>query len=140
MIHWTKIASVTAVVAALAIPGAALAAGAPSGAGTPPSNSGTQNAAAHTQAPANKPGPNASQADKAKAYGKNCQNQSKTHVDGQTGTPFSQCVTAMARLASGTTSSPTIACKTLSKTRAAGQSGTPFSLCVAAGAKLLKSQ
>ena len=136
MIHWTKIASLTAVVAALAIPGTALAAGAPNDAGTPPSNAGTQNAATHTQAPST-PGPNASQADKAKAYGKSCQNQSKTHVEGQTGTPFSQCVTAMAKLASGTTSSPTVACKTLSKKHVEGQNGTPFSRCVAAGAKLL---
>jgi hypothetical protein len=131
MIHWTKIASLTAVVAALAIPGAALA--------TPPSNAGTQNAATHTQAPST-PGPNASQADKAKAYGKYCQNQSKKHVEGQTGTPFSQCVTAMAKLASGTTSSPTVACKTLSKKHVEGQNGTPFSRCVAAGAKLLNDQ
>jgi hypothetical protein len=133
MTHWTKIASLTAVVAALAIPGAALAAG------TPPSNAGTQNAATHTQALSN-PGPNASQAAKAKAYGKYCQNQSKTHVEGQTGTPFSQCVTAMAKLASGTTSSPTVACKTLSKKHVEGQNGTPFSRCVAAGAKLLNDQ
>jgi hypothetical protein len=139
MIHWTKIASLTAVVAVLAIPGAALAAGAPSNAGTPPSNAGTQNAATHTQAPSN-PGPNASQADKAKAYGKYCQNQSKKHVAGQTGTPFSQCVTAMAKLASGTTTSPTVACKTLGKKHVEGQNGTPFSRCVAAGAKLLNDQ
>ena len=46
----------------------------------------------------------------------------------------------MAKLASGTTSSPTVACKTLSKEHVAGQNGTPFSLCVAAGAKLLKTQ
>jgi hypothetical protein len=57
-------------------------------------------------------------------------------VEGQTGTPFSKCVTAMAKLASGTTSSPTVACKTLSKEHVAGQNGTPFSRCVAAGAKL----
>jgi len=139
MIHWTRIASFAAVVAALAIPGAALAAGASSNTGTPPSNEGTQNASTHTQALSN-PGPNASPSAKANAYGKYCQNQSKTHVAGQTGTPFSKCVTAMAKLASGTTSSPTVACSTLSKQHVAGKSGTPFSLCVAAGAKLLKTQ
>jgi hypothetical protein len=69
-----------------------------------------------------------------------CQNQSKTHVEGQTGTPFSQCVTAMAKLASGTTTSPTVACTTLSKKHVEGQNGTPFSRCIAAGAKLLKDQ
>ena len=91
MIHWTRIASFTAVVAALAIPAAALATG------TPPSNKGTQIASTHTQAPSN-PGPNASASAKANAYGKYCQNQSKTHVAGQTGTPFSLCVAAGAKL------------------------------------------
>ena len=37
----------------------------------------------------------------AKAYGKLCQDQSKKHVKGQKGTPFSQCVVAMAHLQSG---------------------------------------
>ena len=133
MNHLTRIASFTAVVASLAIPGAAFAAGAPS-------NAGTQNAATHTQGTSSDPGPNATAAAKAKAYGSDCQNQSKTHVAGQTGTPFSQCVTAMAKLATGTTTSPTVACSTVSKKRVDGQKGTPFSLCVAAGAKLLKNQ
>jgi len=132
MKHLLKIVSFTAVVASLAITSAAFAAGRPS-------NAGTQTAATHTQLPSS-PGPNASLPAKAKADGKYCQNQSKTHVEGQTGTPFSQCVTAMAKLASGTTSSPTVACKTLSKEHVAGQNGTPFSRCVAAGAKLLKTQ
>jgi hypothetical protein len=86
------------------------------------------------------PGPNASLPAKAKAYGRYCQNQSKTHVAGQKGTPFSQCVTAMAKLATGTSSSPTAACSTMSKKHVAGEKGTPFSRCVAAGAKLLKDQ
>jgi hypothetical protein len=46
----------------------------------------------------------------------------------------------MAKLASGTTSSPRTACAPLSKQHVAGQRGTPFSQCVAAGAKLLKDQ
>jgi hypothetical protein len=86
------------------------------------------------------PGPNASLPAKAKAYGRYCQNQSKTHVAGQSGTPFSLCVTAMAKLASGQTSSPRAACALLSKKHVAGEIGTPFSRCVAAGAKLLKTQ
>ena len=73
------------------------------------------------------------------AYGFYCQNQSKTHVAGTPGTPFSQCVTAMAKLAKGTTSSPKAACAALSHKHDAGHSGTPFSRCVAAGAKLLQS-
>ena len=75
-----------------------------------------------------------------KAYGRYCQNQSKTHLADQKGTPFSQCVTAMAKLASGSTASPKTACAAMSKQHVAGQKGTPFSNCVAAGAKLLKNQ
>ena len=86
------------------------------------------------------PGPNATLPAKAKAYGRYCQGQSKTHVAGQKGTPFSQCVTAMAKLATGSTTSPKAACATLGKKHVAGQKGTPFSQCVTAGAKLLKTQ
>jgi hypothetical protein len=133
MSKFKRIAFVVAMVATFAIPSAAFAAGAPS-------NAGTQNAATHKDTSSNAPGPNASASAKAKAYGSYCQNQSKTHVAGQTGTPFSQCVTAMAKLASGTTTSPTVACSALSKKHVADQKSTPYSLCVSAGAKLLKSQ
>jgi hypothetical protein len=60
------------------------------------------------------------------------------HEDGEKGTPFSQCVTAMAKLANGKTSCPRKACKELSKKPKAGEKGTPFSLCVSQGAKLLR--
>ena len=86
------------------------------------------------------PGPNAPLPAKAKAYGRYCQNQSKKHVAGQKGTPFSQCVTAMAKLATGKTNSPKVACSTMSKKHVAGQKGTPYSRCVAAGAQLKKDQ
>jgi hypothetical protein len=82
------------------------------------------------------PGPDASAAAKAKAYGVHCQGESKKHVAGQKGTPFSQCVTAMAKLATGTTTSPKLACKSLSHKRVAGQKGTPYSQCIKAAAKL----
>ncbi len=72
-----------------------------------------------------------------KAYGYYCRNQSKRHVAGQPRTPFSQCVTAMAKLASGKASSPEKACAGMSKAHTKGEKGTPFSRCVAAGAKLL---
>jgi hypothetical protein len=107
--------------------------------GTPPSNPGTQNAATHKPS-SSQPGPNAGLPATAKAYGRYCQNQSKVHVAGQKGTPFSQCVTAMAKLATGKSSSPTTACSAMSKKHVAGEKGTPFSRCVAAGAKLLKDQ
>ena len=99
----------------------------------PPSNQGT----AHKPST---PGPNASPSAKAKAYGKNCQDQSKTHVAGTPGTPFSKCVTDMAKLATGSTNNPRTACKDESKKHVAGSPGTPFSLCVSSGAKLLKTR
>ena len=89
---------------------------------------------------ANTPGPHAGLPAKAKAYGRYCQGFSKKHVAGTRGTPFSRCVTAMARLGSGRTDSPRIACRDLSKRHVAGEKGTPFSRCVSAGAKLLKDQ
>ena len=82
------------------------------------------------------PGPNASLPEKAHAYGVFCNKESKKHVAGQKGTPFSQCVTAMAKLATGSTKSPVKACANLSKKHVAGQKGTPFSQCVSAAAKL----
>jgi hypothetical protein len=124
---------VSTAVVALALAPAAFAQGPPSDPGKP-DNKGTQNAAEHQ---ANQPGPNASLPAKAKAYGVYCQGESKKHVAGQTGTPFSQCVTAMAKLASGSANSPKAACAALSKKHVAGQRGTPYSLCVAGAAKLL---
>ena len=80
--------------------------------------------------------PAASQYPKGHAYGFFCKAESKLHVAGVPGTPFSKCVTAMAKLASGSTTSPKSACATESKKHVAGKPGTPFSVCVAAGAKL----
>jgi hypothetical protein len=102
---------------------------------TPPANRGTEHKPAT-------PGPKADLPAKAKAYGRHCQDQSKKRSDaaeGTKGTPFSQCVTAMAKLAKGTTDSPRAACKDLSKKHTKGEKGTPYSRCVVAGAKLLGS-
>src|SRR5215218_9064330 len=120
-------------------PAIALASGEPSNPGTP-DNQGTQTAAANQRSDADQPGPGATLPAKAKAYGRYCQNQSKKHVAGQKGTPFSQCVTAMAKLASDSNTSPKTACAALSKRHVAGQKGTPFSNCIVAGAKLRKDQ
>jgi hypothetical protein len=101
---------------------------------TPPVNQGTEHKPAT-------PGPKADLPSKAKAYGRHCQDQSKKRSDaaeGSKGTPFSQCVTAMAKLAKGTTDSPRQACKAMSKKHVKGEKGTPFSRCVVAGAQLLK--
>ena len=82
------------------------------------------------------PGPSASMPAKAKAYGKLCQAESKKHVAGTKGTPFSQCVTAMVKLATNTSTPPAKACSSLSKKHVAGVKGTPYSQCVVAAAHL----
>jgi hypothetical protein len=87
--------------------------------------------------PENLPGPAAGLPAQAKAYGRYCKDQSKKHVEGQKGTPFSQCVTAMAKLAKGKADSPREACKELSRKHAAGEKGTPFSRCVKGAKQLL---
>lgn len=77
---------------------------------------------------------------KANAYGKACQAESKKHVAGTKGTPFSQCVVAMAQVAKSSSTSASAACTAagLSHKKLAGSTlkGTPFSECVAAAAKL----
>jgi hypothetical protein len=136
----TKLMLLTATIALGAAP--ALAVGPPNG--TPiPTNSGTAHMPANpgSQSSTHKPstpGPGASLPAKAKAYGKRCQGQSKTHVAGTPGTPFSKCVTDMAKLASGSTKNARTACKDMSKKHLAGTPGTPFSKCVNEGAKLIK--
>jgi len=131
MKHTTKLAILATFVACAVAPAIGLAAG-------PPSTPGGQNAAGPQSG---QPGPGASLPAKAKAYGRYCQNQSKKHIAGQKGTPFSQCVTAMAKLATGKTNSPKTACAPMSKKHVAGRRGRRTAgRCVAAGAKLLKDQ
>ena len=86
------------------------------------------------------PGPGASTAEKAKAYGVYCQGQSKKHLAGEKGTPFSQCVNAMAKAANNEKLAPGKACKEMSKKHVKGQKGTAFSRCVNGVAKLRKDQ
>ena len=129
------VATTAATAALLVVPGLA--------AGDPPvgSPSGDHSAAgSHPAKDTPTPPPSASAGAKAKAYGKHCVSESKKHVDGLKGTPFSQCVTAMAKLATGKSSSPRSACKDLSKKHEKGEKGTPFSRCVVEGAKLLREQ
>jgi hypothetical protein len=102
----------------------------------PPTNQGTQHNPNGTGN--NTPGPNASLPTKAKAYGKDCQGESKKHVAGTPGTPFSKCVTDMAKAAHGT--NPTTACKNESKKHVKGEKGTPYSQCVSGAAKLQNDQ
>src|SRR5438132_17159 len=71
--------------------------------GTPPANQGTEHKPST-------PGPTASLPAKAKAYGRYCQAQSKTHIAGTPGTAFSKCVTGMAKLATGSVTTSLAAC------------------------------
>lgn len=103
---------------------------------TPPANHGTEHKPAT-------PGPKAGLPAKAKAYGRFCKGQSKKRsdaVEGTRGTPFSQCVTGMAKLATDATDSPRKACKSLSRKHTDGEKGTPFSSCVKQGRTLLREQ
>jgi hypothetical protein len=86
------------------------------------------------------PGPHASLPSKAKAYGRYCQSFSKKHVAGTPGTPFSRCVTAMAKLANDKVDSPREACGSFSKKHVSGEKGTPYSRCVVAGKKLVHDE
>jgi hypothetical protein len=137
-----KIISVTAAIAAFAAAPAATLASSQADAHRP---SGVPFGATGNPGHGNKPqststpGPQATPSAKAKAYGVFCNKESKRHVAGQKGTPFSQCVTAMAKLATGETSNPAKACAKESKKHVAGQHGTPFSQCVSAAAKLKAS-
>ncbi len=131
-----RLHAIALVIAAMALSAAPALAAQPDG--VPPANQGT----AHN--PSNQgndsPGPKAGLPAKAKAYGKYCQGESKKHVDGEKGTPFSQCVTAMAKLANDKTDNPAKACKSESKEHVDGQKGTPYSQCVSAAAKLQHDQ
>jgi hypothetical protein len=121
-----RIAALFAVLALLLTPTAALA-------------QGPEYAPQHPEHPAHPtPGPKASLPEKAKAYGVYCRGFSKKHVKGQSGTPFSQCVTAMAKAATSQKTTAQAACKGFSKEHVAGAKGTPFSRCVVAAAKVKK--
>jgi hypothetical protein len=143
MKHLSRLALITGTLVLGAVP--ALAAGPPSS--IPPDNQGTSNIPSNSgtsHLPSTTPGPNASLPAKARAYGHYCTTESKKHVAGERGTPFSRCVTAMAKLANSNngnnTSNPRTACKNESKKHVDGQKGTPFSQCVSAGAKLIHDQ
>lgn len=127
-----KLLMLLATVALSVTPAVALAAGP----GDHPAGPPTNHPMTHTHTT---PGPHAGHG-KANAYGKLCQGQSKEHVADTPGTPFSKCVTDMAKLAKGSSPSPRAACKDESKKHIAGTPGTPFSLCVSSGAKLRNTQ
>jgi hypothetical protein len=156
----TRSIAVAAAAALLAVPSAAVAVGPPADpggdhkpAGTPtpaanpsadhPTQTGNPGLAHPTADPrpgtaaTEPPGPHAPAAAKARAYGKYCQGESKKHVAGEKGAPFSECVTAMAKAASGEAHSGRAACAGVSRKHTAGKHGTPYSRCVAAAKSLV---
>jgi len=128
-----NIALIMATLAFGAAPAVAIASG----------NSKSANAPGHTKTTKTDTKSNTSSS--TKAYGRYCksQNESKKRVPGDTlkGTPFSQCVVALAKVAKNSKINPTTACKGMSGKHVAGSSskGTPFSECVVAAAKLRAS-
>jgi hypothetical protein len=130
-----KIAMVVAALALAAVPAAALA--------SQPEDPGSQgNGPQYTPATPEHPtpGPKAGLPEKAKAYGRYCKEESRKHVAGEKGTPFSQCVTAMAKAAKNKGQSPGQVCKGTSGKHVKGEKGTAHSRCVAAAVKLRKEQ
>jgi hypothetical protein len=130
MKHVIKLAVITGVLALTAAP--ALAAKPD---GVPPYGKGQAT-----------PGPKAGLPAKAKAYGRYCKGESRKHVKGEKGTPFSRCVTAMAKAVNNETPNgerinPRKACQGLSKKHVkGGEPGTEFSRCVKAAAKAQREQ
>jgi hypothetical protein len=116
-----RIAVLIGALALLAVPTAALGHGVEYETEVPPKHKG--------------PGPGATPAAKAKAYGVYCAAFPKKHVAGTPGTPFASCVNAMAKAAT-TKKTARQVCATFSKTPEAGRKGTPFSRCVVAAVKV----
>lgn len=143
-----RLAAPLTALALVIAPAASLAAGRGEQSGHPSSPAQPPAALPQTPAPeATSPGnqgsthegaaPSATLPAAARAYGRNCRGESKKHVAGTSGTPFSKCVHDMRALASSeATSSPARACANESKHRLAGSHGTPYSQCVAAAAEL----
>lgn len=118
-------AAAAAALALMAGPALALAGGPPAGKGKPDGTTPTKVV-----------GPKASNHAKGKAYGKYCADASKKKAEGQKRSPFSECVTAMAKLNSGEKKTAKAACKGLSKKKAAGQKKSSYAACISAAAKL----
>ena len=133
----TKVAATLAALVLAAVP-ATVAANPPAGHGNGNGNGNGPEYNPASEKPAT-PGTGAGMPEKAKAYGVYCQGQSKKHVDGEKGTPFSQCVNAMAKAANNEKVTPGKACKGMSKKHVKGQKGTAFSRCVNGVAKMRKA-
>ncbi|MGN6215562.1 MAG: hypothetical protein ACTHN7_01175 [Solirubrobacterales bacterium] len=85
-------------------------------------------------------GPTHEHKPKGHAYGYYCKEESRKHVKGTPGTPFSQCVKAAARADHNEQLTAREACKALSKKHVKGAPGTPFSTCVKGVAQMQKEK
>ena len=99
--------------------------------------SGAVSSAAHEHTPQ---GPKANPGPAAKAYGKYCRTESRKHVKGVKGTPFSNCVRAMARADRNDSLTARRACRELGRKHVKGVKGTPFSRCIVGVAQMRKQQ
>jgi hypothetical protein len=99
-----------------------------------PGGGNSQNAPGHTHTAGG--GTSTNGTANSKAYGRLCQAESKKHVAGQSGTPFSTCVKDLAQAAKSSHPNPHRVCANESKKHVAGMKGTPYSQCVVAAAKL----
>jgi hypothetical protein len=86
------------------------------------------------------PGPKAGLPEKAKAYGRYCKGESRQHVKGKKGTPFSECVTAAAKAAQNEDLNPHRAGAGMSKEHVKGKKGTPYSECVTGVAHMRREE
>jgi hypothetical protein len=85
-------------------------------------------------------GPEYTPAPQGNAYGVACRGESKEHHEGEKGTAFSRCVTAMAHAANHPNQAPGQVCKGKSKKHVKGEKGTEFSRCVHDVVKLRKQE
>jgi len=132
-----KIAVILGALALAAAPAMALAA--PSTTGQEHGN-GNGNGPKYQPEKPETPGPKDPLPEQAKAYGVYCKNESRKHVKGEQGTPFSRCINAMAKASKNERLTARQACKGLSKKHVKGEKGTAFSRCVTAAAKLRQDQ
>jgi hypothetical protein len=143
-----KIALITGALA-LATGPAALASGKPEG--VPSHGPGTHGAGQEkgpNYAPGEPtPGPKAGLPAKANAYGRYCKGASKKRTPGEEGkgTPFSRCVTAMAKAANHENMAPGRACKGEPRKKSQQEKeekakGTPFSRCVHSVIEMRRNQ
>jgi hypothetical protein len=131
--HHLKIAILVGVLALVAVPAAALATRpAEPGNGNAPTEPGNgQKPTEGTNGQGNGPSYSPESPPTTKAFGYYCQGESKKHVPGTPGTPFSACVKAHETAAAHPAMSPGRACKALPGKHVKGEKGTPHSRCVA---------